>query len=168
MSARAEALARQFERVNTELIVLLEQATAQQWQEQTADEGELRSVGVIAHHVAWAHPHIARRVEAFARCLPVPARRPEFFEERNARHAQENHDPDQNATLNLLRQSGAAVTAMIAGLSDVELERAAQEDPGAPMLTTADIIELRQIGHVQSHLDAIRTVLGPSRGICWG
>jgi hypothetical protein len=51
------------------------------------------------------------------------------------------------------------VAALIAGLSDAGLERMASEDPGAPLMTTAEVIEQRQIGHVRSHLAAIRTVL---------
>ncbi len=81
--------------VNNELIALLERGTPDQWRARTADEGEVRSVGVIAHNVAWAHGHIARRVEAFAHGSPVPARHPELFDERNARHARDNPDPDQ-------------------------------------------------------------------------
>jgi hypothetical protein len=159
MSARAEALARQFAEANQELIALLEQATPEQWRQRTADEGELRPVGVIAHHVAVAHARIAQRVEAFAHGRPVPARHPELFDARNAQHARDNPDPDQRATLDLLRQSGAAVAALIAGLSDVELERTASEDPGAPGMTTAEVIEQRQIGHVRSHLATLKTVL---------
>ena len=159
MSARAWALARQFAEANHDLIALLEHATPAQWRQRTADEGELRPVGVIAHHVAVAHTHIAQRVDAFAHRRPVPARHPELFDQRNARHARDNPDPDQRATLDLLRWSGAAVVALIAGLSDVELERTAAEDPGAPLMTTADVIELRQIGHVRGHLATIRTAL---------
>ena len=159
-SARAEALARQFAEANDQLAALLEQATAEQWRQRTADEGELRPVGVIAHHVAVAHARIAQRVEAFAHGRPVPARRPELFDERNAQHARDNPDPDQRTTLELLRENGASVVALIAGLSDVELERTASEDPGAPTMTTAEVIELRQIGHVRSHLATIRTALG--------
>jgi DinB superfamily len=159
MSTRAEALARRFEQANQELIALLQQATAEQWRQRTPDEGELRPVGVIAHHVALAHARIARRVEAFAHGRPVPARQPELFDERNAQHARDNADPDQQATLDVLRESGAAVAALIAGLSDLELERTASEDPGAPAMTTAEVIELRQIGHVCSHLATIRTAL---------
>ncbi len=48
---------------------------------------------------------------------------------------------------------------MIERLSDVELERTFSEDPSAPVLTIADVIELRQIGHVRSHLATIKTVL---------
>jgi hypothetical protein len=76
----AEALAREFAAANDELIALLERATPRQWRQRTADEGELRPVGVIALHVAWAHAHIARRVEAFAFDRPVLARRPELFD----------------------------------------------------------------------------------------
>ena len=159
MSARAEALARQFAEANDDLLALLERATPAQWRQRTADEGELRPVGVIAHHVAVAHARIARRVEAFAHGRPVPARRPELFDARNAQHARDNPEPDQQATLDLLRERGAAVVALIAGLSDAELERTASEDPRAPLMTTTDVIELRQIGHVRGHLATIRTAL---------
>jgi DinB superfamily len=159
MSARAQALARAFEEANQELIALLQQATPEQWRQRTLDEGELRPVGVIAHHVALAHPRIAQRVEAFAQARAVPARHPELFDERNAQHARDNPDPDQQATLDLLRESGAAVAALIAGLSDVELERTASEDPDAPVMTTAEIIEQRQIGHVRTHLGTIKRML---------
>ena len=161
MSLRAEALARHFGEANNELIALLEQATSEEWRQRTAEEGELRPVGVIAHHVAVAHARIAQRVAAFAHGRPVPARRPELFDERNAQHARDNPDPDQRATLDLLRENGAAVVDLIAGLSDVDLERAGSEDPGAPLMATAQVIEQRQTGHVRSHLATIKTVVSP-------
>jgi hypothetical protein len=104
MSALAEALARQFSEANSELIALLEQAAPDQWRARTADEGEMRAVGIITHHVAWAHRHIARRVKAFAHGSEVPARHPELFDERNARHARENPDPNLRMTIELLRE----------------------------------------------------------------
>jgi uncharacterized short protein YbdD (DUF466 family) len=144
------------------LLALLEAATPEQWRERTADEGELRSVGVIAHHVAGGHARIAARVEAFAHARAVPPRQPELFDERNAQHARNNPDPDQGATIALLRQRGGEVASLIAGLSDVELERTSTEDPGAAPMTTAQVIEQRQIAHVLSHLSSIRTVLSPA------
>jgi len=161
MSDRAAALARQFAAANDALITLLERATPEQWRQRTADEGELRAVGVIAHHVAVAHPRIAQRVAAFAHGQPVPARHPELFDERNARQAREHPEPDQAATIDLLRQAGQEVTTLIAGLSDAELDRTAQEDPDAPPMTTAQVIEQRQIAHVHTHLASIETVLDP-------
>jgi len=160
VTARADALAQQFAAANDELLALLEHATPEQWRSVTADEGELRSVGVIAHHVAEAHVRIARRVEAFAAGESVPARRPELFDARNAAEAQDNPEPDQRATITRLRTTGEEVRELIAGLSDGDLERTAAEDFGAEILTTAQVIELRQIGHVRAHLTSIRTVLG--------
>ena len=90
MVSREQDLARQFANANEELIALLDHASPAQWRSRTLDEGELRPIGIIAHHVAWGHTHIARRVEAFARGLPVPARRPDLFDERNAQHARES------------------------------------------------------------------------------
>ena len=95
-------------------------------------------------------------LRAAKRCL---AQHPELFDERNAREAREQPDPDQRATIERLRQTGAAVLALIGGLSDFELEQTASEDPGGPPLTTAQVIELRQIGHLLSHLATIRTAL---------
>lgn len=163
MTARARALAQEFAAANDELIALLMQASPEQWRKRTADEGELRRVGVIAHHVAVAHARIAERVKAFARGGSVPARHPELFDARNAQQAQDNPDPDQAGTIQLLQEAGASVVDLIGGLTDIELERTASEDLGAPALTTAEVIELRQIGHVRGHLTAIRSVLGPSR-----
>jgi hypothetical protein len=154
-------MARKFAEANNTLIALLQQATAEQWRARTLDEGELRTLGVIAHHVAVAHPRIAQRVEAFARGTTVPARRPELFDQRNAQHALDNPDPDQGATLMLLRQTGADIEALIAGLTDEQLERTAAEDADAPLMTTAEVIEQRQIGHVRGHLSTIEAALSP-------
>jgi hypothetical protein len=160
MSARADRLAQEFSDANDELLGLLERATPEQWLSLTADEGELRSVAVIAHHVAEAHVRIASRVEAFATGQPVPARRPELFDARNADQARDNPEPEQRATIERLRTTGAVVRELIGALSDANLERTGTEDAGADILTTAQVIELRQIGHVRSHLASIRTVLG--------
>jgi hypothetical protein len=160
MSERGAQLARDFQAANDELIALLESASAEQWHQPTEDEGELRPVSVIAHHVAIAHPRIARRVEAFATSQPVPARQPDTFDARNAQHFRDNPSPDQAATIDLLRTNGAAVVALLSSLDDADLDRRSTEDPGAPVLTTREVIELRQIGHVLTHLASIRTVLG--------
>jgi selenocysteine lyase/cysteine desulfurase len=159
----ANALAQEFAAANAELIALLEQASPEHWRMRTADEGELRPVGVIAHHVAEAHARIARRVEACAAGQPVPARHPELFDARNAQEARDHPDPDQRTTIERLRQTGAAVVALIARLSDLQLAQTASEDPGAPTLTTEQLIELRQIGHVRSHLATLRSALGDDR-----
>jgi parvulin-like peptidyl-prolyl isomerase len=159
MSSRARDLARELSTVNDELLALLERASSEQWRRQTADEGEVRSVGVVAYHVAIAHTRIARRVEAFATGQPVPAREPQLFDARNAQQARDNPEPDQRETLALLQRNGVAAAALVAGLSDAALARTASEDPGAEVLTTEQVIELRLIGHVRSHLATIRSAL---------
>jgi hypothetical protein len=154
------ALAQRFAAANDELIALLESATPDQWRVRTHDEGELRPLSVIAHHVASAHPRIARRVEAFARGHAVPARRPELFDERNAQHWRDNPEPAQAATIQLLRDAGADVAQLLLNLTEEDLARTGQEDPGAPTMTTLEVIEQRQIGHVLTHLASVKTVLG--------
>jgi SAM-dependent methyltransferase len=161
MATRGQILADRFATANREFIELVENASAEQWRSRTLDDGEVRSVGTIAHHVAIAHARIARRVEAFAGGLPVPARRPDLFDERNAQHARENPDPDQRQTVELLRESGAAVEELIASLSDAALDGTSSEDADAPLMTTEEVIEQRQIGHVLQHLATVRSVCAP-------
>jgi hypothetical protein len=71
-----------------------------------------------------------------------------------------NPEPEQLATIERLPQTGAAVHELIAGFTDADLERTGVQDAGAEILTTALVIELRQIGHVRGHLVSIGTVLG--------
>jgi DinB family protein len=158
MGARAEQLANQFSAANEELIAVLERVSPEQWRQRTLDEGELRGVGTIAHHVAGGHERIGQRVAAFAHGTPVPARSPELFDQRNAEHARTNPNPDQRATIDLLRQNGSKVAEMIRRLSDAQLDQTSTEGPGEPTMTTAEVIEQRQIAHVRAHLASIRTI----------
>jgi hypothetical protein len=154
-----ERLAAELRSVNEELARLLEGLSDEQWRMPVSDE--LRPVGVVALHVARAHPRINERVRALASGTPVPPRRPELFDERNRREAESHPDPDRGETIALLRDNCAEAAALIEHLNDEQLHRAGEEEPGVP--TTAErVIELRQIGHVRAHLASIRETVGAS------
>jgi uncharacterized damage-inducible protein DinB len=79
VSERAQALAEQFEQANNEAIAAVEGCSDEQWRRHV--ESENRSVGVVMHHVAIAHPVIAEWLTAAARgqdvgVLPTALRGP--------------------------------------------------------------------------------------------
>jgi hypothetical protein len=143
--------------VNEELARLLESLNEEQWRARVVDED--RELGVVALHVARAHPRIGERVMAMAEGLPVPQRRPDLFDERNRREAEAHPRPDPEETITLLRSAGEEIASKIERLSDADLDRAGEEEPGVPT-TTEEVILKRQIGHVRSHSESVRkTVL---------
>jgi uncharacterized damage-inducible protein DinB len=155
--SRARRLAAELRQANEELAQLLESVSDEQWHARVVDED--RELGVVALHVARAHPRIGERVMAMAKGLQVPIRRPDLFDERNRREAAANPRPDREQTIALLRAAGEAVAAQIERLSDADLDRSGEEEPGLPT-TTEEVIVKRQIGHVRSHSESVRkTVL---------
>src|SRR2546423_15148482 len=130
---RGERVAAELHAVNEELGRLLESLSEQQLRTTVADEQ--RPIAVVALHVARAHPRINERVAALASGRPVPPRRPALFDERNRREAQANPNPGREETIAMLRSGCAAAAAAIAQLTDEQLDRPGEEEPGRP--TTA-------------------------------
>jgi hypothetical protein len=150
---RGQRLAAELRAANEELARMLETATEEQWHRVVVDEQ--REVGVVALHVARAHPRIGERVIAMAKELPVPQRRPDLFDERNRREAEAHPRPDRAQTIALLRSAGEEIARQIELLSDEELDRAGEEEPGV-RTTTEAVIQKRQIGHVRAHAESVR------------
>jgi len=154
-SRRAEVLAAEFEAANELFAVYLERLGPEEWLAPTkADDEELRPVGVVALHVAESHLGINARVTALAAGTEVPARRPEIFAERNARHAEANPEPDQVETIALLRRNGSLVAARFRALTDEELDRPG-EVSGEPATAETEFSG-RQMTHLRSHFASIR------------
>jgi hypothetical protein len=154
-SLRSEALAAEFEAANELFAVYLERLSPEQWQEKTrADDEELRPVGVVALHVAESHLNINARVLALAAGTEVPARRPELFAERNARHAAANPDPDQAETIALLRRNGSTVASRFRELTAEDLDRPG-EVSGEPATAESEFSG-RLMNHIRSHYASIK------------
>jgi hypothetical protein len=86
MSERAQALAEEFEQANNEAIAAIEGCSDEQWRRHV--ESENRSVGVVMHHVAIAHPRIAEWVTAAPRGQDVGVDEG-WVDQFNAQHARE-------------------------------------------------------------------------------
>jgi len=157
MSDRASALADDFQRVNDELIQLVEGLSDAQWATRT--EPEQWPVAVVARHVAGAHAFIARRVRAVAEGQQLPSMPPGGIDAQNARDAEQYADVSRDEVLSLLRANAADAASLVRGLSDDQLDREFTRPDGTSMRLTT-LIENGLIGHPTSHGRSIRETLG--------
>jgi uncharacterized damage-inducible protein DinB len=159
MSERAQALAEQFEQANNEAIAAIEGCSDEQWRRHI--ESEDRSVGVVMHHVAIAHPFIAEWVSAAARGQDVDVEH-SWVDEFNAQHAREQATCTKAETLDLLRRNGRAAARVVRDLDDSQLDSSSTVISGMPPMTAQQVIERILIDHVHDHLSTIQTAIGAS------
>lgn len=152
MSERSEALARQFEQANQEMIAEVERSSGAQWKATSANDE--RSVGVVANHVAGGHKSIGEWVRVVAEGVTAPPITMDMINEANARHAVAKANCTKDETLDLLRRNGAAAAALVRGYSDEQLDRGTNFN-GHPM-TAQQMIEHILIGHIRNHLQSMR------------
>jgi hypothetical protein len=87
--------------------------------------------------------------------LPAPVADPDGFV---ARQAQEHADCSRAEVLELLRQNGSQVAAMLRSLNDEQLQRTARS-PRGRLLTIDDAVERGLVGHLRGHFQAILDTL---------
>jgi uncharacterized damage-inducible protein DinB len=157
VSERAQALADQFEQANNEAIAAVEGCSDEQWRRHV--EAENRSVGVVMHHVAIAHPLIAAWVTAAARGQDVGVERGRI-DQFNAQHACEQATCTKAEMLDLLRRNGEAAARVVRDLDDAQLDSSATIITEMPLMTAQQVTERILIGHVRGHLSTVRTAIG--------
>jgi hypothetical protein len=158
MSARAEALAKQFEAKAAEMTATIEKLSDADWKKPTA--GEKWSVGVTAHHAAGAHEGILNIVKAVSTGQAMPHFTMAMLDEMNAKHAAENANCSKADTLALHKKGVAAAAAAVRALSDAQLDKSGTVLAGMPAMTTQQIVEGILINHVNEHLTSIRATVG--------
>jgi hypothetical protein len=157
MAQRAQGLAEQFAKANSEFIATVERCTDAQWRTTTA--GEKWSVGVVAHHVAQSHRGIADAVRMLATSQPLPHLTFEMIHQGNAEHAKQHANTTKEETLRLLRDGGAHAATVVRGLSDEQLDRSGKVVADVPAMSAQQFIEGILIGHVHEHLGNIKAAL---------
>jgi uncharacterized damage-inducible protein DinB len=158
MCARATDLADRLVAANAAVIEAVENSSDADWQRVTSSEGW--TVGVTARHIAVSHVPIMGLVELVATGGEVPPITIEMFHAGNAQHAQEHASCTREEVLEILRRDGKAAADKLRGLSDEQLDNAAELPLlGGRRLSAAEIVETGLIGHPRSHLESIRAAL---------
>jgi hypothetical protein len=156
-SQQARELADSIEAINLELIQLVRGCSEEQWRTDCNDEGDNRTVGVIAHHVGHGHANTMEWLEAALTGDEVSLT-PDDLNAENAEHAATYHEVEREETIELLVENGDRLCARVAELSEEELNRKAFHRGEGRELTVAAIAELGQ-RHVVGHLATIRKAL---------
>jgi hypothetical protein len=156
-SEQARELADGIELINLELIQLVRGSTDEQWLTTANDEGDSRTVGVIAHHVGHGHLNTAEWIESALSIHEVNITLDEINIE-NAEHAATYHDVAREETIHLLTEKGEALRDRIAALTDEQLAQTAFHRGAGREMTVAALAQLGQ-RHVSGHLSTIRKAL---------
>lgn len=156
MSARAQALAGQFDDTLTETAALVESVPDDLWDAPLADEE--RPIGVVAYHIGDAIGFELRVLQAAARGEDSPITWDDIHA-ANARDTVANAGVTRSQALTVLRQNGALATAAIVALSDNQLDQVVNVDFLGGQVSVAQIIEWLLIGHLRWHEPGIRGAL---------
>lgn len=158
---RAEALAAAYEAAQLRFIEIVESVADDQWRRVGAnyparvnDEDELRTVGVIAHHVALDEPWHLERIQRIIAGDPVE---PVDMAAMNRDQAREHADASRGEVLQMLRAELPTIAAAIRAIDDDALDLS-RETPVGPM-SVAERIERVLIGHITAHQGSIEAVL---------
>jgi hypothetical protein len=156
-SKRAAEIADQIERANLELIQLVRGCSEEQWRTLCNDEGDNRTVAVIAHHVARGHDQNEEWLESALSEHEVTITLGEQALV-NADHAAIHHAVTREETSRLLEVNGTRFVERVRRLSDEELARTAFHR-GAGREMTVDQYAFLDYRHVSGHLATIRRAL---------
>ena len=159
MAESARELAERFERINDEVIAVVEGCSDEQWATLVPEEG--RTVGVVCHHVAERYGFQTQLVQALSTGAAGPPDDEEAVNATNAQHMERYANCTKAEASALLRQNGAVAKAVVEALTDEQLEREGRlvlygDNP----VTARVIIEGRLLRHARFHLQGIRRVLG--------
>lgn len=161
--ANATELAEQFQAATKDFADYAAGLTPEQWRTpcgnhptiRVGDEDENRPVGTVVHHCAVATLRQLNRLRGtVAGEEPIMPPSHGF----NAEHARLNQDPDQSATIGLLRENSAAVVEFLAALSPDDLARTGKTMLGE--IPVSEQVEKILIGHIRWHRGSIQATLG--------
>jgi SAM-dependent methyltransferase len=160
VSHRAGLLADRIEQGAAGLVAFAENISDAEWRVPVS-RTDLRSMGVIVHHVASMYPIEIEVARAIAGGKPVTDVTWEAVANLNAQHACEHASVTKSAALELLRRNSRDAAAAVRTFTDHELDSARPFSLsfGAPV-TAQFVIEDHALRHSWHHLARIRKALG--------
>ena len=157
-SARARELADAIDSLNLAVVQLVRGCSEEQWALTANDEGDVRSVGVIAHHIGHGYATALSWLEQALAGGEVQTGDLEEIDRANAEHASTYHDVGRETTIRLLERNCGRLTARVGALTDRELDGTAFHALAGRTLTVEGFARLGE-RHAAGHLATIRKVL---------
>jgi hypothetical protein len=162
MGHRANLLADRIEEGAANLAAFAEALSDAEWHTPVSDT-DLRSIGVIVHHVASVYPIEIDLARAIAGGNAITEVTWEVVAGMNAKHAQDQAEVTKDSALELLRRNSHEAAGVVRTFTDDELDQAAPLSLsfGAPV-TAQFVIEDHALRHSWHHLARIRKALSTS------
>lgn len=158
LSAKVEALARQFEAKRGEAAAVLGKLSDADWKKVTA--AEKWTVGVTAHHLAGSFEPVAGLIVAIVSGQSAGTFTRTMLDEMNAAHAKEHADCSKAETIALLEKGATTAAATVRGLSDDQLAKRGVVFADAPPMSAEELIMGGLINHIDDHFGSIRKTVG--------
>lgn len=152
MTPRNEPLATAFEQVAGRVLTAVGGLSDAAWGVTPA--GEARTAGQIAYHLAEMYHYFSGLIQLAVDGQPLPALTMDIIHNVNAERAAYYADASRAGALELLRQYGAATTAMLRTLSDTQLDTGTEFVGN--MLTLEQLVENGLVAHAEEHLVSIQ------------
>lgn len=160
MNSKANALIKQMNEVNGEIIRVAEACSDEQWQMGVVEE-DGRSVGVVFHHIGVAYPFAASWAGKIAKGEALPTMTRDDLDGFNAHHAQEQANNSQADVVAHLRKVTEETAVSLQTLTDEQLDLTASIPmAGGQEFSGEWILKFIAIGHASGHLKAIKSTIG--------
>lgn len=152
MAQRNETLAAAFEQVAGRLLAAADSLSDAAWD--TIPAGEARTAGQIAYHMAEIYQNVNGFIQLALAGQPLPELNMEIIHGVNAEQAARYPGVGRARALELLRQNGGAMAALLRTLSDAQLDTST-EFFGYRM-TVESLAQSTLLGHSEEHLASIQ------------
>ncbi|HZB97062.1 MAG TPA: hypothetical protein VE219_00540 [Candidatus Sulfotelmatobacter sp.] len=159
MSERARELADRLRALNDELLRDVEAASTAQWEAPADVDGETRTGGQLAWHVARGYFLVMSWICDVLMFGRLPQASVDFIHADNAREAAANPSPDRDLVARILRQRGEAMALLIGSLTDADLDRESENEMGNRRWRVEQLCGSAS-RHVSVHLAAFRSTRG--------
>lgn len=164
MSERVQELAREFDRSTDQLVTTIREMSDGDWEKITSAEGW--PVANVAHHVAFYMDIEGEFVHRLANRKPTVALAPDAIDDLNDRMVAEHAGISKSEVLQAIAANRTLVREVFRNLTDEQLAiaypgRSISLRMSNDMTMTIDQITQRLIvGHVNNHLESIKTTIG--------
>jgi hypothetical protein len=149
MSERVTAVADRFNQASTDFLAKAEALSDEQWA--ASRDGDPRSAGVIAHHVAVSYESTVNILRALLAGKELGVTM-DMVHSENAAHAEANEGAGKDETVALLRSNAAHVLTALRGLREEQLDQLVSFPLfGADPMPAQAIIDGLVIGHIGMH-----------------
>ena len=158
MNARAQAMARQFQTFNRDVIDCVQNCNDADWHKICA--AEAWPVGVVARHPGDGHYRVVELAKMIIQGDPLPDWSMEDVIRMGNDHARDHADCTRPEVLAILETNGRALQEYVATLSEADLDRKGQMALAGGEISAQQIMEMLILHSGGEHLTSMRATIG--------